>query len=303
VTYYGYRYYSPELGRWINRDPIGERGGLNLYGLEHNLPTTSYDVLGLLSSGEIGDRTYYSCQCGWIDSVHVNVASDIITKRIIPELGKIGNATPGTIDFSIDGSFLLRQTYRCSFGSGGVLSSEQRQEVILRMFMQAQNLWEQYQGTFRGIKLAGSCYSAGDLTSDLIGAIIALDPMITSTKDICPLLDAEDSKRMYKCGKGDKCSKSASPTLWNWVGTYNGIVVGPAPGIPPTLGHCPCGAPPCKGDNKIPAALQKYIDLLDKSPATPVSCSVIESRSPIDYLIPIDLPPLPGCPVKVALHN
>ena len=27
LYYYGYRYYNPELGRWINRDPIGERGG------------------------------------------------------------------------------------------------------------------------------------------------------------------------------------------------------------------------------------------------------------------------------------
>jgi RHS repeat-associated protein len=27
--YYGYRYYNPELGRWLNRDPIGETGGFN----------------------------------------------------------------------------------------------------------------------------------------------------------------------------------------------------------------------------------------------------------------------------------
>jgi len=29
---YGYRYYSPEIGRWLSRDPIGERGGMNVYG-------------------------------------------------------------------------------------------------------------------------------------------------------------------------------------------------------------------------------------------------------------------------------
>ncbi len=28
---YGYRFYNPDLGRWVNRDPIGERGGLSLY--------------------------------------------------------------------------------------------------------------------------------------------------------------------------------------------------------------------------------------------------------------------------------
>ena len=28
LYYYGYRFYSPELGRWINRDPIEEEGWL-----------------------------------------------------------------------------------------------------------------------------------------------------------------------------------------------------------------------------------------------------------------------------------
>ena len=30
LSYYGHRYYAPGLGRWVNRDPIGERGGRNL---------------------------------------------------------------------------------------------------------------------------------------------------------------------------------------------------------------------------------------------------------------------------------
>ncbi len=31
LVYYNYRYFSPALGRWINRDPIGERATCNLY--------------------------------------------------------------------------------------------------------------------------------------------------------------------------------------------------------------------------------------------------------------------------------
>ncbi|PLX40040.1 MAG: hypothetical protein C0608_10075 [Deltaproteobacteria bacterium] len=46
LYYYGYRYYSPELGRWINRDPIEEEGGLNLYGFVGNDPINAYDLLG-----------------------------------------------------------------------------------------------------------------------------------------------------------------------------------------------------------------------------------------------------------------
>ncbi len=31
-----YRAYNPDLGRWLNRDPIGENGGVNLYGFVGN---------------------------------------------------------------------------------------------------------------------------------------------------------------------------------------------------------------------------------------------------------------------------
>jgi len=47
LVYYGYRYYSPALGRWLSRDPIEERGGLNLYGFVNNDPVNSHDMLGL----------------------------------------------------------------------------------------------------------------------------------------------------------------------------------------------------------------------------------------------------------------
>ncbi len=43
----GYRFYNPELGRWVNRDPIGERGGLNVYVFVGNCMVTKFDVLGL----------------------------------------------------------------------------------------------------------------------------------------------------------------------------------------------------------------------------------------------------------------
>ena len=46
LYYYGYRYYDATVGRWINRDPIGERGGLNLYGFVYNEPNNWLDRLG-----------------------------------------------------------------------------------------------------------------------------------------------------------------------------------------------------------------------------------------------------------------
>ena len=45
--YYGYRYYAPELGRWLSRDLIEESGGLNLCGMVRNDPINGLDYLGL----------------------------------------------------------------------------------------------------------------------------------------------------------------------------------------------------------------------------------------------------------------
>ncbi|MEI7910008.1 MAG: RHS repeat-associated core domain-containing protein [Verrucomicrobiota bacterium] len=46
LYYYGYRYYDPLTGRWPSRDPIGERGGKNLYGFINNMPTMAVDKDG-----------------------------------------------------------------------------------------------------------------------------------------------------------------------------------------------------------------------------------------------------------------
>lgn len=46
LVYYGYRYYSPTLGRWISRDPIKEGDGPNLYAFLVNNPISGVDFLG-----------------------------------------------------------------------------------------------------------------------------------------------------------------------------------------------------------------------------------------------------------------
>ncbi len=44
--YYGYRYYDSVNGRWLNRDPIMERGGINIYGFVHNNAIHNVDIKG-----------------------------------------------------------------------------------------------------------------------------------------------------------------------------------------------------------------------------------------------------------------
>jgi hypothetical protein len=46
-VYSGYRYYAPTCAKWLNRDPIQERGGWNLYAYAHNNCPNSFDALGL----------------------------------------------------------------------------------------------------------------------------------------------------------------------------------------------------------------------------------------------------------------
>ena len=47
ARYYGYRFYSPQLGRWISRDPIEEEGGINVFAFVLNGPIDEIDPDGL----------------------------------------------------------------------------------------------------------------------------------------------------------------------------------------------------------------------------------------------------------------
>ncbi|MEO8352172.1 MAG: RHS repeat-associated core domain-containing protein, partial [Chthoniobacteraceae bacterium] len=62
LLYYGYRYYQPQTGRWMSRDPIGERGSIGLQTFVNNQPLTQTDSLGLeaktYTSIPIPDVTY-----------------------------------------------------------------------------------------------------------------------------------------------------------------------------------------------------------------------------------------------------
>lgn len=72
LYYYGYRFYSASLGRWINRDPIAEAGGVNLYGFVSNSPLNLLDTdgrwVGIVVGGVIGGIAG-GWTNGWIGAV------------------------------------------------------------------------------------------------------------------------------------------------------------------------------------------------------------------------------------------
>jgi RHS repeat-associated protein len=46
LVYFGYRFYMPNLGRWLNRDPLQEAGGINLYAYVNGDPMGYVDPDG-----------------------------------------------------------------------------------------------------------------------------------------------------------------------------------------------------------------------------------------------------------------
>ena len=83
LYYYGYRYYSPALGRWISRDPIEEDGGDNLYSFLSNSSLNLYDLFGLfwLIQRDGGDFASVSGYCTSISELAEEIGLDVTEYR------------------------------------------------------------------------------------------------------------------------------------------------------------------------------------------------------------------------------
>ncbi len=89
LVYYGTRYYSPSLGRFLNRDSISEAGGVNLYAFVGNNPTNAWDYLGMDGgfmtfegnfdiNGNWRVRAYDDGPSGWeIEQAKISAAGNI----------------------------------------------------------------------------------------------------------------------------------------------------------------------------------------------------------------------------------
>ncbi len=96
----GRRYYNPELGRWVNRDPADEGGGLNLLNFVQNSPLDKWDGHGLApcgNSSDVGNRGWF-----WKETkVTINglsPSSEAVAGLTIPSLliaAPLMNATDG----------------------------------------------------------------------------------------------------------------------------------------------------------------------------------------------------------------
>jgi RHS repeat-associated protein len=80
LLYYGYRFYNASTGRWLSRDPLGQRGGSNLYGFVRGNPITRFDARGLLDGATVpgSPATMLPCPPKRV-RLHIGVVEDLMS--------------------------------------------------------------------------------------------------------------------------------------------------------------------------------------------------------------------------------
>lgn len=103
LLYYGYRYYSPGLGRWISKDPMQESGGHNVYAYILNEPISNMDPLGLWSAPERNGnaRAIVRATCGDKVAALAHVVDLNASEFALWLRSEDGQGLPGSADESI----------------------------------------------------------------------------------------------------------------------------------------------------------------------------------------------------------
>ena len=63
LNYYNYRYYVPDIGRWNRRDPVEEKGGVNLFTMCKNNVVKYNDSFGLSCCNGVKYNIFTQCCC------------------------------------------------------------------------------------------------------------------------------------------------------------------------------------------------------------------------------------------------
>lgn len=141
LMYFGYRYYDPEVGRWISPDPLGTIDGPNLYAYVRNNPMKYVDYFGLNSALDENCRCTQHAHPGWHNAPEGCVCICGKNGSVYPAgsyRSKIGSdiksaicgVSHGVVDFVI-GSIQDLQTAATYMGAAELdLSLEERLQII-----------------------------------------------------------------------------------------------------------------------------------------------------------------------------
>ena len=121
---YGYRYYTPNLGRWPCKDPIEERGGINLYLMCLNSTPNRIDQLGLIATcvgkSDVGKTRVTGCEIKTTNGLtpKIDAAADGVYGAIGGQIGVgggvgkfIGNALEGAVQQGTNSGGALLQAW------------------------------------------------------------------------------------------------------------------------------------------------------------------------------------------------
>ena len=111
LLYMRARYYDPAIGRFINKDPIGLLGGINMYAYVGNNPVNWIDPWGLFYFGK---RPLSGLP--WIPIASSNPIDDYFNTELSHEHGFFEDGTGDNIGFGPKGRFSEVPTgkgYRC----------------------------------------------------------------------------------------------------------------------------------------------------------------------------------------------
>jgi len=238
LIYLRARYMQPRLGIFLSRDPwpgdTPRPGSMNGWNYVEGNPVNFTDPSGNIPKPDFGEDGYeYSCNCGWIDWSHAGPgnAENIIRQINDAQTGPINPYRRIVRPEAIVGPLPIGEP-----GGGGVegnivvkrdlgRDSTAVFEVSLGVYMELENLFEEYQGSgLRGFADSlifigpRSSFSEEDLMSDLIGFYIAAGKVRGG--------DEADLKRMIreKCdvvGSKDDPATRLGKQLEAWYSSYS----------------------------------------------------------------------------------
>ena len=110
TLYYGYRHYSPRLGRWLSRDPLEENGGENVFCFLANIPIGLVEILGL----------YPGMMLGTFDPA--NPYGDPFSPDPFSGAGLMGDGFDPYVPDTSDGLSYLEGGLNYLFGDGGTIT-------------------------------------------------------------------------------------------------------------------------------------------------------------------------------------
>jgi hypothetical protein len=206
--YYGYRFYDPETGRWPSRDPIGENGGVNLYGFVYNAPYTWIDILG-------GMPYYGPGSAYYVKPNNPNTGNNN-GRSFISDFGhEFMNYTYAQMfgDWDLAALFVLTAPIECADGVLGVAGTNS-EELFYAMGPVGGPL-----SAYRGLSLTAMESRMVMSKMSFFQKTVAQEKLINTAKNVCCSSQSNIVAEVYK--------KAPEPPLIN-IQKQNGHIVGTA---------------------------------------------------------------------------